>query len=187
MFILYGLALGLAVGLLARGRVAGLANLQFRWAPLVLLGFAAQLLLFSDAVAARVGDLGPPLYVASTAAVVVAVVRNARIPGMIIVAAGAVCNLAAIVANGGYMPTTAEAMDQLGRSAATLYSNSAIMPTAALALLTDLFAMPRWMPFANVYSIGDVLIAVGVAVTVVSAMRGGQRHRTTEAGGAHAH
>ena len=58
--------------------------------------------LFSPAVAARVGDLGPAIYVGSTMLVGAAILRNWRIPGMPIVAAGAACNLAAIVANGGY-------------------------------------------------------------------------------------
>ena len=55
-------------------------------------------------VAARVGDLGPPLYVASTMLVGVAILRNWRMPGMPVVVVGAACNLAAIVANGGFMP-----------------------------------------------------------------------------------
>ena len=64
------------------------------------------MVLFSDPVTARVGDLGPPLYVASTALVFVAVLRNLAIRGMPLIAAGAGANLAAIVANGGYMPAS---------------------------------------------------------------------------------
>ena len=33
----------------------------------------------------------------------------------------------------------------------------------ALQPLTDIFAVPAWVPLANVFSVGDVLIAVGVA------------------------
>jgi len=40
-----------------------------------------------------------------------------------------------------------------------------------LAIFTDIFAIPSWMPLANVFSIGDVLIATGVAVIVIGAMR----------------
>jgi hypothetical protein len=32
--------------------------------------------------------------------------------------------------------------------------------------------MPAWVPMANVFSVGDVLIGVGVAVAVVAAMHG---------------
>ena len=157
--------------LLTHGRIAGLADVRFRWAPLALLGFAFQLALFSEPVAERVGSLGPPLYVASTALVLLAVLRNLRITGLPLVALGAVCNLAAIVANGGYMPTTPGALAALGAVEGTAYSNSAVMTDPRLPALTDIFAMPPEMPFANVFSIGDVLIGLGVMVAVAAAMR----------------
>src|SRR5213593_1295060 len=110
MFILYALPLGLAIGLALGGRPAGLARLEFRWPWLLMAGLFAQVILFTDYVAARVGDLGPAIYVASTAAVFAGVLRNVRIPGMVLVALGAASNLAAIVANGGFMPAGAAAM-----------------------------------------------------------------------------
>ena len=45
--------------------------------------------------------LGPAIYVVSTLAVFVAVLRNIRLTGMPLVALGALSNLAAITANGG--------------------------------------------------------------------------------------
>ena len=36
--------------------------------------------------------------------------------------------------------------------------------------MTDIFAVPHPLPFANVFSIGDVLIALGVAFVLVVAM-----------------
>ena len=64
-----------------------------------------QVVLFSKPVTARIGSLGPPIYVASTAMVLAAIVRQPRAsPGCSIVALGAASNLTAILANGGYMP-----------------------------------------------------------------------------------
>lgn len=171
MFILYALAAGLVVGLLFGGRVTGLANLEFRWAPLILAGLLVQLVLFADPVAERIGVLGPPIYVASTLAVLVAVLRNLPVPGMALVALGAASNLAAIVANGGFMPVSEAALLANGREPSAIYSNSRLIADPALEPLTDIFAMPPGMPFANVFSIGDVLIAVGVAIAIVAAMR----------------
>jgi hypothetical protein len=128
--------------------------------------------LFSGPVADRVGALGPPIYVASTALVLVAVLANRAIRGMAIVAFGAASNLVAIVANGGFMPASQAAMDALGKSDPTTYSNSDIVADPVLAPLTDVFALPAWLPFANVFSIGDLLIGVGVVVVIVAAMRG---------------
>ena len=57
------------------------------------------------------------------------------------------------------------------RSVATGFSNSVVVADPALRPLTDIFALPAWLPFANVFSIGDVLIGVGIAVVIALAMR----------------
>jgi len=175
VFILYAIPVGMLLGLLLGGRPTGLAALQFRWPWLIIAGLLVQVVLFTDAVAARVGELGPGIgpviYVGSTAAVFAGVLRNVRIPGMALVALGALSNLAAIAANGGYMPAGAAAMAALGKTDPTIYSNSAVVTHPALEPLTDIFAIPAWVPFANIFSIGDVLIGLGVVVIVAAAMR----------------
>ena len=171
MFILYAIAIGLLVGLLAGGRPAGLADLTLRWPWLMVVGLLVQVALFSTPVTDRIGALGPPLYVASTALVLAAIWMNRRIPGMLIVAIGAGCNLSAIVANGGFMPADPATMAALGKGDPTTYSNSAILADPALRPLTDIFVLPEWLPFANVFSVGDILIGLGVAVVIVVAMR----------------
>jgi Family of unknown function (DUF5317) len=173
MFVLYAVAAGLLIGLLVGGRLSGLARLQFEWAPLIALGMAIQLALFSDPIASSIGTAGPPIYVGSSLLVLAAVCRNWSITGLPIVALGAASNLAAIVANGGYMPASAAALAAQGRDAPSAYSNSTYLADPALAPLTDIFAMPTWIPLANVFSIGDILIAVGIALAIVAAMRRG--------------
>jgi hypothetical protein len=171
VFILYAVLIGLIVGTLSGGRPAGLAELRLRWSWVILAGLLTQVALFSEPVSARIGDLGPLIYVASTAAVLAAILANRAIPGMAVVALGAASNLAAIVANGGYMPAAPGAMASLGKADPTIYSNSAVLPDPTLAPLTDIFALPGWLPYANVFSIGDVIIGTGVALVIVLAMR----------------
>lgn len=175
MFILYAIPIGIVLGYLLGGRLEWLSRLRFRWAPLALLGLAVQVALFSDPLAEVVGNAGPPIYVASTAAVLVAVLRNIDIPGIVIVALGACSNLVAIVANGGYMPADPDALASIG-GIAPGYSNSSVVTDPALGPLTDIFALPAWVPLANVFSVGDVLIGLGVVVTIMVAMRA---HRAT--------
>jgi hypothetical protein len=172
MFILYAVPIGLLAGVLTGGRVSRLAELSIRWAPLAVIGLLVQVVVFSGPVASRIGALGVPLYVGSTALVLLVVLRNVRVPGLWLVAAGAMSNLATIVANGGYMPASAQALAAAGKSIAAGYSNSADLPEPALAPLTDLFAMPAWLPFANVFSVGDVLIAAGVAWATIASLHG---------------
>jgi hypothetical protein len=172
MFILYAIPLGIALGYLLGGRLEHLGEIRFRWGWLAITGLLVQVVLFSGALDGMVGDeLGAAIYVGSTAAVLVAVLRNLSLPGMVLVALGAASNLAAIVANGGVMPTTEAALAAAGLDPADGFSNSAVLADPALAPLTDLFALPPWLPFANVFSIGDVLLGVGVAVVIALGMR----------------
>ena len=172
MFILYAIPIGIVAGYLLGGRLDRLAELQFRWAWLAVAGLAVQVALFSPAIAPIIGDAGPVIYTASTLAVLLAVLRNWRLPGLAIVALGAGCNLLAIAANGGVMPASPEAVAALGMEAAEGFSNSVVMTDPALRPLTDIFALPTWLPAANVFSIGDVLIGVGVATVIAMGMRG---------------
>jgi hypothetical protein len=173
VFVLYAIPIGIAIGLLAGGRLGQLGELRLRWVPLILLGLAVQVAIFTDAIGRAVGDAGPALYAASTALVFVAVLRNIQVPGVALIALGAGCNLAAIVANGGWMPADPHALAAIGGQSDG-YTNSIVVADPALGPLTDIFALPAWLPLANVFSIGDVLIGVGIAVTIALAMRAGR-------------
>jgi hypothetical protein len=171
VFILYAIPIGILAGYLLGGRLGRLAELRLRWVPLALLGFLIQVFLFTDAFGSPFGDAAPAVYVLSNVLVFAAVLRNARLPGMAVAAIGAGCNLAAIVANGGYMPADPAGVAALGLHGTT-YTNSIVLTDPALPFLTDIFAMPAWIPAANIFSIGDVLLGIGVAMTVALAMRG---------------
>lgn len=179
MFILYAIPVGIVAGLLLGGRLERLGDLRFAWAWVAVAGLVVQVILFTSPVEDVVGDAGPPLYVASTAAVFVAVLRNWRIPGMALVALGAAGNLLAIAANGGLMPASPEAVAAAGLDATEGFSNSVVMTDPALRPLTDIFALPTWLPGANVFSIGDVLIGIGVVVVIALGMRGAATAKAT--------
>jgi hypothetical protein len=170
VFVLYAIPAGLLAGWLGGGRLDRLASLRLRWGALAIAAVAIQALLFSP-LGAGVPDMaGRAVYLASTATVLVVVVANGRIPGTWVIAAGAAANLAAIAANGGVMPADPGALAAAG-IVLDGPSNSAVVAQPALRPLTDIFAIPAAVPLANVFSVGDVLIGVGVAVTVALAMR----------------
>jgi hypothetical protein len=170
LFILYAILVGLVIGVLAGGRPGRIGSLSIRWPWAIAGGLAAQVVLFSDPVTRVIGDLGPLVYVATTGCVLMAVWFNRTIVGIPLVVAGAIANVAAILANGGYMPASQAALSAAGKVAPTTYSNSALVADPLLWPLTDIFAMPPWMPFANVFSIGDILIGTGVATVIVMTM-----------------
>ncbi len=171
MFMLWAIPLGIGAGLLAGGRLAALSALRFQWAWLAVAGLLIQIVLFTPTGDAIAGGLGPAIYVGSTFAVFLAVLRNARITGMPIVAAGSLSNLAAITSNGGFMPASRAALAAAGLDGPGSHTNSVVLEHPALEPLTDIFAIPAGLPLANVFSVGDVILGIGIVVVIVAAMR----------------
>jgi hypothetical protein len=174
VFILYGLLVGLIGGFALGGRLERLAAVRFRLGPLALVALAIQLALFSPVANGLSDEAARAIYVVSTALVGVVVLANLRLTGVPLIALGAALNLLAIAANGGKMPASPEALAAVGFGVGG-HTNSVVVADPALAPLTDVFAMPAWLPLANVFSVGDVLIGVGLAIAVAAAMRPGPR------------
>ena len=171
MFMLWAIPVGILAGLAGRGRLEALSVFRFRWGWLAVAGLLVQVVLFTEAGDTLAGGFGPALYVLSTLAVFVAVLRNVRVPGMAIVALGSLANLVAITANGGAMPADPDALALAGLDGPGLHTNSVVLADPALKPLTDIFAIPASWPLANVFSVGDVLIGVGIVIVIAAAMR----------------
>jgi hypothetical protein len=176
VLLLYSIAVGLLLGRALGGRVAHLEHVRFAWWPLAAAGLLVQVALFSGPVAERIGAAGPAVYVVSTLAVLLALLRNAALPGLAIIAVGAALNLVPILANGGVMPSSPEAwlaLTGVAQLPTDAFSNSVLAgPDTAFAFLGDVFVFPRPLPLANVFSLGDAVIALGAVVFLVVAMRG---------------
>ena len=170
VFILYAIPLGLLAGFISGGRLENLAAVRFRLGWVALAALLLQLVLFSPLSAGLSTDLVRWAYVLSTVLVALVVLANVRLAGVPLIVLGAACNRAAIVANGGAMPASRGALAALGLEIGD-HSGSVVVEHPALEPLTDVFAMPSWIPLANVFSIGDVLIGIGVAVAIAAAMR----------------
>ena len=174
MLLLYAIVIGVLVGRAAGGRVSALADIHIRWWALALAGLMFQLLLFGPVLADRVGDAGPLLYVLSSGLVFLAMLRNLDLPGFPLLALGAALNMLVIVANGGLMPSAPGAWELLNGAAGvpvTAFSNSTLIHAGtALPFLGDVFVLPRPIPLANVFSVGDVLIGLGAAWCVIRSM-----------------
>jgi hypothetical protein len=184
MILLYAIAIGLLLGRLAGGRVRDLERVHLTWWGVALAGLGVQLVLFAPPVAERIGSAGVPLYVGSTLAVLAALLRNLEQPGFTLIAIGAVANLIAILSNGGAMPSDPDAWLALTGVAAlpvNHFSNSVLIgPETNFPFLGDVFVLPRPWPFANVFSIGDVLVGIGAAWFLIRSMRGPSQPRVPD-------
>ena len=87
---------------------------------------------------------------------------NWQLPGMPLIAVGAALNLLAISVNGGVMPASPTALAGAGLGVDEPgFQNSTALAEPRLALLGDVFYLPASWPLSNVFSVGDILIAVG--------------------------
>jgi hypothetical protein len=91
-------------------------------------------------------------------------VLNRHVPGLTLLTTGATLNGVVIALNGGTLPASASALQAAGVVYdPTVFTNSGVLAEPRLAWLGDVFAVPAGVPFANVFSVGDVYIVVGAA------------------------
>lgn len=147
------------------GRLDRLADVRFRRTPVLVTALALQLLI---TLSTRVPE-GPSrlLHVVTYLLAGAFLLSNRGVPGLWLITVGTGMNLLAIAANGGIMPASASALATAGRVATgPHFSNSMAVADPNLAFLGDVFALPAPFPLANVFSPGDLLIALGAAVAL---------------------
>ena len=161
MLVLAACVVAALSSVLLGGRLSRLFQVKLRaaWLPL------AALLL--QIVVLQVLENGPrPLLVAihlATYAMAAAFIwLNRAVPGLLLVAAGTASNGITIALNGGTLPAreAALAAAHINKDPG-VYLNSGTVAHPVLGFLGDVFAWPAPLPFANVFSVGDVLIVLG--------------------------
>jgi MFS family permease len=174
--------LGIVAGLVAGGRLSNLLSVQLRYGALILLAlvlrFATQWLIEQGVGVAD--TLRVPLFAVAFGLLVVALWLNRSQPGLLLAMVGVGANGLAILLNGGFMPVFVPAVEVAGLTTADL------SPTFHVALPTDLGVeflvaggpLGDILPivigtFANVISLGDVLLAAGIAWFIFSAIARG--------------
>lgn len=186
MIVVAGILLGLLAGFARGGRIQRLSRLPLSGLWLLLVALVVQLLIFYSPVSdllPSISDVGPlsvtgVLYVVSYMFAVAFMVYNARIiwpvfPGMVL-------NLSVIAANGGYMPASESALRRAGREDAanalsdsldgTLSNVVAMGEATRLNFLGDWIHVPPWVPMATAFSLGDVLLMLGLAWIIQAGM-----------------
>ena len=161
MFILYAIPIGIVAGYLVGGRLDGSARCGCAGRRWPCSGSPSRSRSSPSRSAVASATRGRPSTSPRPRSSSSPSCATCAIPGVALIALGAACNLAAIVANGGWMPADPDALASIGGLASRLRRTASIVADPALGPLTDLFALPAWLPFANVFSIGDVLIGSG--------------------------
>jgi hypothetical protein len=174
MFILVvALAGGLLAGALLGGCFANLERLSLRLAWLVVVALLLQIVAFSP-LGARLPHLAViALHIASYGLLLACAAVNLRRPPLMCLGVGLLSNAVTIVANGGYMPASRAALRLAGLPISIQPHNNSVLAGSSthFAFLGDIFALPHAVPLANIFSVGDILIAVGLAWLIAEAMR----------------
>jgi len=185
------LLLALAVGHLAGGRAGGLTGgrtggltgVALSGTHLLVAAFVVQIL---EPLTSRVVPGAYPIALAVSATLMTQFVsRNVSVPGVPLAGVGLLLNAAVVLVNGA-MPVSLDAAARAGIAAERLDlaadpRHEPLGDATRLALLADIAPAP--LPGRpEVVSPGDVLLAAGVGLFVVSAMlpSGAARRRTAD-------
>lgn len=189
MILLLALLVGLFLGVARGGKLGRLSTLPVRHAWLPVVALAMQLYFRRTPVEWGEGFSSLPglIHLVSYPVLLFAMWQNRHLAGVGLAGLGIALNLAAILANGGFMPITPEAALQIGRANGLTsselgirlsYSKDVVLPAnqTNLWLLSDIFVVPPPFPLPTAFSVGDVLIALGVAILVYRALVGAYAH-----------
>jgi len=151
------------------GSLGKLATARIKGGWTIALALVLQVVIISVISKQMLGWRGQAVELASYVLAVAFLVINRRVPWLWLVGLGGLCNLVAIGANAGVMPASPVALRAVGRVRHPgQFMNSTVLSHPHLAWLGDNFSVPRTLPLANVFSVGDVLLAVGALLLLHS-------------------
>ncbi len=176
MILALAVVLAIVIALLRGGSLYKLAQVPFKhgW-----LAFVAVGLQVAAVYAQQVEGLAAGMFVLSYILLIGLIVLNRRVAGVLVIGLGLGLNALVTAMNGGYMPVTPEAIEQagLGHLVSEVEAGTRILGSKDMVLsradsslwfLGDAFVLKG--PWPTVFSIGDVLLAVGIVIFFQRAM-----------------
>jgi hypothetical protein len=174
LIVLFGL--GLAAGLLRGGSLRNLATLRVRhaWLPLLALGLQACFVVFGREPGSIPTWVRTSVLLITYSGMFGFLLLNRDLPGSRLLLAGAALNAAVMLANGGFMPVTRQALARSGHAdyIVTQGGDQFVRRSKDIVLekedtrlwfLSDVFGIPAPLPFSSNFSPGDLLIGLGAA------------------------
>jgi hypothetical protein len=146
-----GLLAGLILGLAAGGHWRNLQTLDLKLWPVLLAGVIAR------AIAPFLGGLALSASLAGLFLVAIVAAANRALPGAWLIGLGSLLNAFVTLINGG-MPVDPAAIAAAGKSAPNDGLHVLLGSETRLPFLADVLLVPI---VNNIYSAGDVLLAIG--------------------------
>ena len=146
-----GLVAGFIMGVAAGGDWRHVQKLDLKLWPALFVGVVARV------IAPFLGGLALASWIAGLALVGLVALANRALPGTLLIAAGSLLNAGVISINGG-MPIDPGALAASGKPAPADGLHMILGPETRLPFLADILLVPV---FNNIYSVGDVVLAIG--------------------------
>lgn len=182
MLYLLACFMGIAAGLAAKGSISNLANFKLEKIYLIIAAFVirttAQVLSARGMVWLIESSL--LIYGITFLLLLAAFWYNRHSIGALIIGAGCLMNNVVMLLNGGKMPVSLEAMDRAGMTGMLEFmkngadgKHSLLTESTKLPWLADIIHLPSFLGLLmEIVSIGDLVIALGLAVLTFEAVRG---------------
>jgi len=167
--------ISIVIAVIVNKGLRGIEHKKVEQFYLILLGFAIQLVIFSQEFSySKLDFLTPILYIYSLLILLIFMVLNLQYKGIKIAGIGFLSNLAAIVSNGGYMPQNLLKLELIGEQEKVellkqfghFYNGIVMSPNTHLNFLGDIIVIPKLKFLMSVYSIGDVFITIGITIFI---------------------
>lgn len=177
MILLLAVLLSISIAVLRGGKLTQLVNVPLRYGWVALIALIIQLFAVEFMQRRRIGQPSQQalLVLGSYVLLLAVVVFNRHLAGMWLIGVGLALNLLVMLANGGFMPVTLEALQRAGMAhlavgteagSRVLSTKDVLLPRelTRLWLLSDILVIPRPLPFTSVFSIGDCWLAGGAFI-----------------------
>lgn len=181
-----GIVIGIIVGFVLKGKITNLAELKLQGFSLVLISLAVQLLILATPLASWpwLVQNGNLIYMISMAVLLLGLLYNRQYGWSFwLIIAGTACNIIVIAQNQGAIPVDLGKLSMAsGESFASIAQKFAahtelsyrtpLTPFSQLGWMGDIIYIPLPLFNSNVYSIGDIIISIGLAAFVIKVMLG---------------
>jgi hypothetical protein len=169
------IAAALVIAVVIGGDVRRLSQLRIQHIELLLAAFAAKVsvALLGTTHAAAAVNAARPLNVIGAALLLAVVWFNRRIPGAILFGAGLTLNLIVILTFGGRMPVLIPRNIDPNSAVLAMLKGGldplhvALQHPQGLWFIGDVFAIPGIGGHSSLVSIGDLLMAAGIAWLII--------------------
>lgn len=177
MIAVLALLIGVCAGLAAGGSIQGISRLRLRGEFAILATFVIQGIARGRVAGATATTVAMDVWVAASLVLVGLLLMNFEYPGVLLTAVGTLLNLIVVLANGSMpvLPSSDLHVQQARLSAASGGFYGLVHPGTLAVWGGDVLRL-AFFDQRYFLSVGDLLLAVGVAVIVADAMMAPAEH-----------